>query len=54
LSGSHPVIAVPVKLTLRNFRSEIQCDSRVYYATLVSAVPQQYVAATEENVPYGC
>jgi|SRR5690242_4135908 len=54
LSGNNPIIAVPVRLTLRNFGSQVECDARVYYATLVSAASQQYMVATSENMPYGC
>src|SRR5690348_6417994 len=36
LHGGQPIIAMPVTVTLRNFRSKIECDSRNYYATLIS------------------
>ena len=53
--GDMPVIKIPVTLTLRNFRSEIECDSRVYYATLVSVKSwHQFYAVTSKEMPGGC
>ena len=53
--GSKPIIQVSVTLKARHFRSEVECDSRVYYATLVSVMTwHPYYAATPSEVPHGC
>jgi hypothetical protein len=55
LRGSQPIIQVPVTLKAHDFGSEIECDSRVYHATLVSAKTwRPYYAATLSDFPHGC
>ncbi len=53
--GDQPRIQIHVQAKLRNFRTEIECDSRVYRADLVSVKSlEHFQLARNGNVPSGC
>lgn len=52
--GTESEMQIPVELVLRNFSTEIECDSRVYRAMFVSLRPQTTQMASARNPPHGC
>jgi hypothetical protein len=53
--GRDRIAQIPVTLILRNYHSEVECDSRVYYATFVAAKRIGSVeVANGESVADGC
>ncbi len=53
--GSQNRIAIRVRVQLKNLRPEIECDSRVDYADLVSVNSlEHFQIATNGSVPDGC
>jgi hypothetical protein len=47
-------IEMPVEVVLTNFKPEVECDSRTYYAKLVSVKTTGKHVASLANVPHGC
>lgn len=53
--GTQSQIQLPVTVRFKRFRTEIECDSRVYYADLVSVTSSElYTVASNDSVPSGC
>ena len=53
--GIKSQIQIPVTMRLKRFRTEIECDSRVYYADLVTVTSgEHYTEAGSDSVPSGC
>ena len=53
--GTDSVIQIPVEIVLKNYRSEVECDAREYYATLISAKQLgAYTVVTPDALPDGC
>jgi hypothetical protein len=47
-------IEVPVQVVVTNYKPEVECDSRAYYAKLVSVKATGKHVASLANVPHGC
>jgi hypothetical protein len=53
--GSQSQIKIPVKIQFRKFRTEVERDSRVYFADLVAVTSlEHFQIASNGSVPNGC